>query len=166
MSDETDILKHIQTCKHELELKESEYNFHDEQKCRIKAEIYTIQEKIRDLCRCLVQDLSHNFNTNHKHYSEIHELDVKTTSYYDHDWFKVTYGKRDNYDSYGRPYEYEGPDTMMYVVCYKCELSFTKAYKKKFEETDKDIVEAGHELFRNGILKIKRLEFENKFLNS
>ena len=166
MSDETDILKHIQTCKHELQHKESEYNFHEEQKWRIQDEIFTIQEKIKGLCKSLVQDISHDIISNHKHYSEKHDLDVKTTYYYDHDWFKDTYGKRDNYDYYGRPYEYEGPDTMMYVVCYNCDLSFTKSYKKIFEETEKNVNEAGKELFRNGILKIKRLEFEDKFLNS
>lgn len=155
--------KLLDNYKNELFHKNSEKEFHKNQQYKIQKEINDIEMKINNLCKEFIEKNSTVILNNHQHYKDAHSLEISSTYYYDTDWFKTHYGIRNPQDSYGLPYEYEGPDTILYVVCPICEQHFTKEYKKEFGESKEEMNKKGEEIFKKGILKKERIELENTF---
>jgi len=145
----------------DLQDKKAEYDYLKNQQHKIALEMYNINQAIKNTCKDYIQDVSNNIIKNHSHYINNHHIEVRSEYQYDYDWFKETYGRRNPVQSNGLPYEYEGPDTMMYVFCKECDEYFTQAYRKN--DVD-NVEERGLDLYRNGILKKEITNLENTFL--
>jgi len=158
-------MEKITTLVHQIEHKQSEIDYHSNQKQILQSDLYILQEDFKNLCKKYISDNSENIFQNHIHFKDNHIIEVSSTYYYDVDWYRDTYGKRYPQDSYGRPYEYEGPDTLMYVICSKCDQYFTHTYKKEFEKIIDDN-QLGLEIFKKGLLEIERINMEKTFLKN
>jgi hypothetical protein len=86
----------------------------------INKDIIKIKDDAKKICKDFISECADYLLNKHIHFQEKHTIDVKTTYYYDTDWFRDTYGSRNPHDSYGLPYDYEGPDRMVYVICKEC----------------------------------------------
>ena len=114
----------------------------------LENDIYDIQNSREILIDQFIKENKSSILQEHPHYKEHHNLVIKTTYYYDTDWFRDTYGTRNPVDSYGFPLEYEGPDRLIYVICKECNISIQKP-----EKNIKSEIELGEEIFQNKILK-------------
>lgn len=146
--------------KKEICHKVSEKEFHQNQVSLINTHIMEIKNKSNSLCNDFISQYSDILLNKHPHFQKNHTIEVKTTYYYDQDWIRDTYGVRNPCDSYGIPYEYEGPDTLIYVICKKCiEENIVDVIKKPFYSKDLiDIHILGEKLLKEKILKNMKRE--------
>jgi hypothetical protein len=152
-------MENLEKLKYTLSIKKTEQEHLEIELNKVKSDIVSIERELANECKKYVQDNSQNIISIHPHYTEKHIIEERNESYYDHDWYRNTYGIRNPVDSFGLRYDYKGPNSILYTYCRECEVYFNKEYKKE-EETDEL---SGEEIFRKGILKIEQKKLEQLF---
>lgn len=153
-------MENINELKVLLRYKQSEKKMLETQLAKVNQDIYKLSDNFDNELKIYVhRENRERFLLEHDHYKNGHVLTITSEWYYDTDWFKYEYGVKKPYDQYGREYPYEGPDTMAWGICEKCEISINIPCKK-----DKDISEIVEKEFENYILRKKQSELRKNIM--
>ena len=162
------LINSLSDFKKEISIKSSEKKNYKQQIVLIDKDLIKIKDDAKNLCKDIVSECSDYLLDKHIHFQEKHIIDVKTTYYYDTDWFRNTYGTRNPHDSYGMPYDYEGPDRLMYVICKECinkniiNVIESPCYSNSLINIDINLV--GQNVLKETILKKIKNELIEKYI--
>lgn len=100
------------------------------EKEKIIKEIYDIQSTLcKQIKSYVFEEERNNILSNHNHYKDNHVLEYSSDYYYDTDWYKTTYYKRNPTDKFGKLLPYEGPNISLTILCESCDININAYYK-------------------------------------